>query len=164
MSSVQRSRIARENLLLSQSHLLKIFFLLMSYFSDEMFRHKICTMAFCFIFQVITRILRWDAKPIMSAFWTLWVDPCTPPHSYAQTEPSFSNKFSTVTGGTYYTVIDQCRRKVRKSRGHQRNRRPFKRKLSPTLLDQGVLCWHNIGMAGNGQKLVKRDILRILLN
>ena len=46
-----------------------------------MFRHNITcvaiiirfetTMAFCFIFQVITRILRWDAKPIMSAFWTL---------------------------------------------------------------------------------------------
>ena len=37
----QRSRIARENRLLSQSHLLKIFFFLMSYFSDEMFRHNI---------------------------------------------------------------------------------------------------------------------------
>ena len=51
------------------------------------------------IFQVITLILRWDAKPITYAFWTLSVDPCTPPHSCAQMERFFSNKFSTVTGG-----------------------------------------------------------------
>ena len=52
-----------------------------------------------FIFQVITLILKWDAKLTMSAFLTLLEGQCIQHHFCAPMEHFSSNKYSTVIGG-----------------------------------------------------------------
>ena len=53
-------------------------------------------------FQVIMRTRRWDARAITSVCWTRWPEPSTRRRSSAQTELSFSSKYSTVIGGKHF--------------------------------------------------------------
>ena len=57
---------------------------------------------FLFVFQVIMRTRRWDARAITSVCWTRWPEPSTQHLSSAPTELSFSSKFSTVIGGKHF--------------------------------------------------------------